>query len=67
MMPNQKKNCREVCVQAQKLLEEKRRKEEKGRGDEAKGIKGDWGPRARCFLAFLVPSSSVRRRRRSMS
>lgn len=43
MMPNQKKNCREVCVQAQKLLEEKRRKEgESGRG-RGEGDKRGWG------------------------
>lgn len=43
MMPNQKKNCREVCVQAQKLLEEKRRKEEKGGRRRDEGDKRGWG------------------------
>lgn len=59
MMPNQKKNCREVCVQAQKLLEEKRRKEEKGGQGQDEGDIGDGASRAGCLLPSCLPGPSL--------
>lgn len=59
MMPNQKKNCREVCVQAQKLLEEKKRRERREERPGTRRPKGMGDPGRGAFLPSpWLPGSS---------